>query len=188
MRANGVEHSRPSSVRIRTKRWLARVFVGPASCSVKSVPMYQRRRSLVANVGGVLIGGDNPIVVQSMTNTDTADIESTVRQIRCLRDAGSELVRITVNSERAAEAVPRIVDDLESDQPVPIVGDFHYNGHLLLNRYPECAQRLAKYRINPGNVGMGRHRDENFSQMIEVAMKYSKPVRIGQPSSSRSMA
>ncbi len=126
------------------------------------------------------MGSDHPIVVQSMTNTDTADSEATARQIRELFEAGSELVRITVNTEAAAKAVPDISKRL-ADQgvDVPIVGDFHYNGHILLKRYPECARLLAKYRINPGNVGMGKHRDENFRHMIDVALENSKPIRIG---------
>ncbi len=131
-------------------------------------------------VGNVPVGGDHPIVVQSMTNTDTADVEATVRQILDLAVAGSELVRVTVNTEAAAQAIPRIAERLRQEgNPVPLVGDFHYNGHLLLTRFPECARELAKYRINPGNVGMGRHWDANFAQMIEVAVRFGKPVRIG---------
>jgi (E)-4-hydroxy-3-methylbut-2-enyl-diphosphate synthase len=115
-----------------------------------------------------------------MTNTDTADVEATVRQILDLAVAGSELVRVTVNTEAAAQAIPRIAERLRQEgNPVPLVGDFHYNGHLLLTRFPECARELAKYRINPGNVGMGRHWDANFAQMIEVAVRFGKPVRIG---------
>ena len=120
------------------------------------------------------------MVVQSMTNTDTADVESTVEQVGLLAQAGSELVRVTVNTPEAAQAVARIVEKLDAKGLlVPIIGDFHYNGHLLLTRHPECAQALAKYRINPGNVGMGRHHDKNFRQMIEVALENAKPVRIG---------
>jgi (E)-4-hydroxy-3-methylbut-2-enyl-diphosphate synthase len=131
-------------------------------------------------VGNVVIGGGAPIVVQSMTNTDTADIDATVKQIKQLAKAGSELVRITVNNEEAAAAVPVIVERLNAlGVDVPIVGDFHYNGHKLLTRFPDCAQALAKYRINPGNVGRGKKRDEQFAAMIEVACKYDKPVRIG---------
>lgn len=142
--------------------------------------MILRRKSVTVRVGSVAVGGDHPIVVQSMTNTDTADVETTVEQIRRLQEAGSELVRVTVNTDEAARAVPAIVDGLEAlGLEVPVVGDFHYNGHLLLARYPECAERLGKYRINPGNVGMGRHRDKNFRQMIEVALRCDKPVRIG---------
>jgi len=142
--------------------------------------MVERRKTITVRVGDILVGSDCPIVVQSMTNTDTADSEATARQISELAQAGSELVRITVNTEAAAKAVPEIGKRL-ADQgvAVPIIGDFHYNGHLLLKRYPECARLLAKYRINPGNVGMGKHRDENFRQMIDVALENSKPIRIG---------
>ena len=139
-----------------------------------------RRKSVVVNVGGVKVGGDNPIVVQSMTNTDTADITGTVNQIVALAKAGSELVRVTVNTEAAAAAVPTIVDTLNMlGVKVPVVGDFHYNGHLLLKKYPECARKLAKYRINPGNVNIGKKHDDNFRTMIEAAIEYQKPVRIG---------
>nr|MBO2472168.1 4-hydroxy-3-methylbut-2-en-1-yl diphosphate synthase [Bacillota bacterium] len=139
----------------------------------------RRRRSRVVNVGGVLIGGDNPIVIQSMTNTDTADVDATVQQILDLAEAGSEIVRVTVNNDEAAKAVPHIVERLrERGCTVPIVGDFHYNGHLLLTKYPATARALDKYRINPGNVG-GKHRDENFRIIIEQAIKYDKPIRIG---------
>ena len=131
-------------------------------------------------VGHVLIGGQAPVVVQSMTNTDTAEIEPTVEQIKQLSDAGSELVRVTVNNEAAAAAIDEIVQRLEDDgYDVPIVGDFHFNGHKLLDKYPQCARRLAKYRINPGNVGRGKRRDIQFQSMIEFAIKYDKPVRIG---------
>ena len=131
-------------------------------------------------IGDVKVGGNAPIVVQSMTNTDTADIDSTVQQIIELAIAGSELVRITVNSEAAAEAVPEIRKQLnEQGYFVPIIGDFHFNGHKLLKKYPECAQALDKYRINPGNVGRGKSRDPQFQQMIEFACQYDKPVRIG---------
>jgi (E)-4-hydroxy-3-methylbut-2-enyl-diphosphate synthase len=130
-------------------------------------------------VGGVAIGGRHPIVVQSMTNTDTADPAGTAEQAEALALAGSELVRITVNTDEAAAAVPEIVERLaRSGCPVPIIGDFHYNGHQLLTRYPECARALAKYRINPGNVGAKR-RDENFRTIVEAAIEYGKPVRIG---------
>ena len=140
----------------------------------------QRRKSVVADVGGVKLGGVHPIVVQSMTNTDTADVSSTVAQIAALARAGSELVRVTVNTEEAAAAVPAIVERLEAQGvSVPIIGDFHYNGHLLLSKYPKCAQHLAKYRINPGNVNIGKKHDYNFRTMIEVARVYEKPVRIG---------
>jgi (E)-4-hydroxy-3-methylbut-2-enyl-diphosphate synthase len=131
-------------------------------------------------VQDVLIGGGHPVVVQSMTNTDTADIAATVKQVRQLSEAGSELVRVTVNNEEAAIAVPQIVAQLQLQGcTVPIVGDFHFNGHKLLSKYPECASSLAKYRINPGNVGRGKKRDEQFQTMIELACKYQKPVRIG---------
>jgi len=134
----------------------------------------------VVDVGGVKIGYPHPIVVQSMTNTDTADVEATVRQAAELAAAGSELVRVTVNNEEAAAAVPRIAEELEKrGVRVPLVGDFHYNGHILLKRYPECARALAKYRINPGNVNIGRRSDENFRAIIETALEYGKPVRIG---------
>ena len=140
---------------------------------------WTRRPSVVVDVGGVGIGGDNPIVVQSMTNTDTADVEATCAQAKALAEAGSELVRVTVNNEAAAKAVPDIVARLSDEGlDVPIVGDFHYNGHLLLTKYPGCAEALAKYRINPGNVGAKR-RDENFRQIVEVAIEHATPVRIG---------
>jgi (E)-4-hydroxy-3-methylbut-2-enyl-diphosphate synthase len=130
-------------------------------------------------VGGVPIGSDHPIVVQSMTNTDTADVPSTTQQVADLARAGSELVRVTVNNEASAAAVPEIVEALDRlGLAVPIIGDFHYNGHLLLTKYPACAQALAKYRINPGNVGGKRH-DENFRAIIDVALAHDKPVRIG---------
>jgi len=138
-----------------------------------------RRHTVTAFVGGVPVGSDHPVVVQSMTNTDTADIPATVRQVAALARAGSELVRVTVNNEEAAAAVPRILEGLDREGvAVPIIGDFHYNGHLLLTRYPECARGLAKYRINPGNVG-GKRADENFSAIIGVALENDKPVRIG---------
>ena len=139
-----------------------------------------RRRSVPVRIGRVMLGGDHPVVVQSMTNTDTADVEGTALQVRALAVAGSELVRITVNTEEAAAAVPAIaarVRELGSD--VPLVGDFHFNGHKLLREYPECAATLAKYRINPGNVGRGSKRDPQFAEMIEIACRHDKPVRIG---------
>ncbi len=139
-----------------------------------------RRRSVAVAVGDVVIGGDAPIVVQSMTNTDTADIEATVRQVAELAEAGSELVRITVDRAEAAAAVPHIRDGLDKiGVTVPLVGDFHYIGHTLLAEHPACAEALAKYRINPGNVGHRKKRDVQFSTMIEIAMKYDRPVRIG---------
>jgi (E)-4-hydroxy-3-methylbut-2-enyl-diphosphate synthase len=139
-----------------------------------------RRASVGVKVGPVVIGGSAPIVVQSMTNTDTADALATFKQAQQLAAAGSELVRITVNTEEAASQVARIRDLLDtSGCRVPLIGDFHYNGHTLLTKYPECARALAKYRINPGNVGFGRKKDVQFSTMIETALKYAKPVRIG---------
>ena len=142
-------------------------------------PFLPRRRTVTANVGGVLVGSAHPIVVQSMTNTDTADAASTAAQVAELATAGSQIVRITVNNDEAAAAVPEIVQRL-ADQgvTVPIVGDFHYNGHLLLRKFPKTAELLAKYRINPGNVGT-RHRDDNFRTIVQVAVDYQKPVRIG---------
>jgi len=140
----------------------------------------QRRRSVSVRVGGVVVGPDAPVVVQSMTNTDTADIESTVQQIAALARAGSELVRVTVNNDAAAKAVPYIVDGIRAKGwETPIIGDFHYNGHLLLKKYPATAQALAKYRINPGNCSIGRKDDDNFRTMVEVAVEHKKPVRIG---------
>ena len=142
--------------------------------------MITRRQSVAASVGGVRVGGGAPIVVQSMTNTDTADVESTVAQVRSLARAGSEIVRVTVNTEEAAAAVPHIRDRLEREGVrVPLVGDFHFNGHKLLKAHPACAEALSKYRINPGNVGRGSKRDPQFAEMIEVACHYRKPVRIG---------
>jgi (E)-4-hydroxy-3-methylbut-2-enyl-diphosphate synthase len=139
-----------------------------------------RRKAVVVDVGGVKVGGTHPIVVQSMTNTDTADVASTVNQVMALARAGSELVRVTVNTEAAAAAVPKIVDACAAfGVNVPIIGDFHYNGHLLLKKYPACARALAKYRINPGNSDIGRKSDDNFRTMIEVAIENRKPVRIG---------
>jgi (E)-4-hydroxy-3-methylbut-2-enyl-diphosphate synthase len=143
------------------------------------MPALPRRHTVTALVGGVPVGSGHPIVVQSMTNTDTADVPGTVRQVAALARAGSQLVRVTVNNEEAAAAVPRIVEGLEAlGVSVPIIGDFHYNGHLLLTRFRQCARALAKYRINPGNVG-GKRADENFRAIIEVALANEKPVRIG---------
>ncbi|MBK1719753.1 flavodoxin-dependent (E)-4-hydroxy-3-methylbut-2-enyl-diphosphate synthase [Thiocystis violacea] len=140
----------------------------------------QRRQTSPVTVGSVTIGALSPIVVQSMTNTDTADVEATVRQVAELALAGSELVRITVNHESAAKAVPAIREALDAQGcDVPLVGDFHFNGHRLLTDYPECAVALAKYRINPGNVGAGEKRDSQFATMIELACRYDRPVRIG---------
>lgn len=144
------------------------------------MPQIQRRRVVSVKIGSVVVGSDAPVVVQSMTNTDTADVESTVQQIAALARAGSEMVRITVNTEAAAKAVPAIVDGIRTKGwDTPIIGDFHYNGHLLLTKYPEAAQALAKYRINPGNCSIGRKDDDNFRTMVEVAVKHQRPVRIG---------
>ena len=140
----------------------------------------ERRMTRAVKIGAIAMGGGAPVIVQSMTNTDTADIDKTVQQCAELARAGSELVRITVNTPEAAVAVPKIFEQLERmSVRIPLIGDFHYNGHRLLADYPECAQRLAKYRINPGNVGYGRKRDEQFARMIEIACQHDKPVRIG---------
>jgi (E)-4-hydroxy-3-methylbut-2-enyl-diphosphate synthase len=139
-----------------------------------------RRKSLAVNVGGVIVGGGAPIVVQSMTNTDTADVEATVSQVAALARAGSELVRITVDRDEAAAAVPQIRDGLRKRGiNVPLIGDFHYIGHKLLAEHPACAEALDKYRINPGNVGFGEKRDRQFATLIELALRHGKPVRIG---------
>jgi len=139
-----------------------------------------RRRAVAVRVGDIVVGGDAPIVVQSMTNTDTADAVGTARQVQALAAAGSELVRITVNTEEAAQQVGRIRRLLDATGcKVPLIGDFHYNGHLLLSKFPDCAEALAKYRINPGNVGFGRKKDAQFATMIEIAIARDKPVRIG---------
>ncbi len=144
------------------------------------MPRIDRRRAVTVTVGNVRVGSSAPVVVQSMTNTDTADVASTVQQVAALARAGSEMVRITVNNDDAAKAVPYIVDELhKKGWETPIIGDFHYNGHLLLRRYPECARALAKYRINPGNVSIGRKDDDNFRTMVECAVDNQKPVRIG---------
>ncbi len=140
----------------------------------------QRRKAVSVRVGDLLVGGDAPIVVQSMTNTDTTDVVGTVAQVADLARAGSELVRLTVNTESAAQAVPAIREALDAQGiGVPLIGDFHFNGHRLLTDYPECAQALAKYRINPGNVGRGEKRDSQFATMIEIACRYDRAVRIG---------
>ncbi|NTX99495.1 flavodoxin-dependent (E)-4-hydroxy-3-methylbut-2-enyl-diphosphate synthase [Deinococcus sp. JMULE3] len=140
----------------------------------------KRRQTVSVNVGGVMVGSAHPVVVQSMTNTDTANAEATAIQIAQLVRAGSEIVRVTVNTREAAAAIPDIIARLqEVGIEVPIVGDFHYNGHILLREFPETARLLAKYRINPGNVGAGQHHDANFATMIEVAKEFDKPVRIG---------
>jgi len=140
----------------------------------------QRRKTFTASIGGVRVGSSAPVMVQSMTNTDTADIPGTIKQVAALARAGSEVVRVTVNNDDAAKAIPHIVEGLEKQGVrVPIIGDFHYNGHILLTKYPGCAEGLAKYRINPGNASIGRKNDDNFRTMIEVAVKHQKPVRIG---------
>jgi (E)-4-hydroxy-3-methylbut-2-enyl-diphosphate synthase len=140
----------------------------------------ERRKSVTVKIGNVRVGSSAPVVVQSMTNTDTADVPSTIQQVAALATAGSELVRVTVNNDAAAAALPAIVEGLAKlGIDVPIVGDFHYNGHLLLKKYPECARALAKYRINPGNVSIGRKDDDNFRTMVECAVENQKPVRIG---------
>ena len=144
------------------------------------MPEIQRRRAVTVNIGGIRVGSDAPVVVQSMTNTDTADVESTVQQVAALARAGSEMVRVTVNNDEAAKAVPYIVEELaKKGWSTPIIGDFHYNGHQLLKKYPETAKALAKYRINPGNCSIGRKDDDNFRTMVEVAVEHQKPVRIG---------
>src|SRR6202023_2991539 len=150
------------------------------SGKLEGMAIIQRRKSVTAKIGNVRVGGDVPVVVQSMTNTDTADVKSTVLQVAQLARAGSEMVRVTVNNDAAAQAVPAIFEELAKQNiHVPIIGDFHYNGHLLLTKYPECARALAKYRINPGNVSVGRKNDDNFRAMVEVAVQNQKPVRIG---------
>jgi (E)-4-hydroxy-3-methylbut-2-enyl-diphosphate synthase len=144
------------------------------------MPSITRRKAVNVNIGGVVVGSGVPVVVQSMTNTDTADVESTIQQIAALARAGSEMVRVTVNNDDAAQAVPEIVAGIKAKGwNTPIIGDFHYNGHQLLRKYPECARALAKYRINPGNVSIGRKDDDNFRTMVEVAVEFQKPVRIG---------
>ena len=144
------------------------------------MPHPVRRPSVPVRIGPVTVGGGQPVVVQSMTNTDTADVDATALQVRALATAGSELVRVTVNTDEAAAAVPHIVDRLgQFGVRVPIVGDFHFNGHKLLREHPACAEALAKYRINPGNVGRGSKRDPQFAEMIEIACRWAKPVRIG---------
>ena len=148
-----------------------------AASAISPIP---RRRSIGVQVDSIMIGGAAPIMVQSMTNTDTADAVATVRQVQQLAAAGSELVRITVNTEEAARQVGKIRAMLDAAGcRVPLIGDFHYNGHMLLTKYPDCARALAKYRINPGNVGFGRKRDSQFATLIETAIEYAKPVRIG---------
>src|SRR5260370_2550985 len=144
------------------------------------MPAIQRGPSATVKIGAVRVGSSVPVVVQSMTNTDTADVESTIQQVAALARAGSELVRVTVNNDEAAKAVPYIVEGIaKKGWNTPIIGDFHYNGHQLLRKYPDCAKALAKYRINPGNVSIGRKDDDNFHTMVEVAVEHQKPVRIG---------
>jgi len=144
------------------------------------IPNYHRRTSVGVKIGNITVGGDHPIVIQSMTNTDTADAAATAKQVQQLAEAGSELVRITVDTEAAAAQIPRIRKMLDAvGCEVPLVGDFHYNGHTLLTKYPACARALAKFRINPGNVGFGRKKDAQFATMIEVAVALDKPIRIG---------
>ena len=139
-----------------------------------------RHKTIAVKVGNIKLGDGGPVIVQSMTNTDTADVDKTVEQIKLLVNSGSELVRVTVNNDESAAAIPHIVDRLLTDgYEVPVIGDFHYNGHKLLKKHDDCAKYLAKYRINPGNVGHGKRRDKQFTDMIEVACKYDKPVRIG---------
>ncbi len=144
------------------------------------MPHTNKRHSIAVKIGSLTLGGESPIIVQSMTDTDTADVQATFKQITDLARAGSELVRITVNNEAAASQVARIRDRLQAvGCQVPLVGDFHYNGHTLLTKYPECAQALDKFRINPGNVGFANKKDKQFATMIDMALKYNKPVRIG---------
>ena len=169
-----IEHER-CHIRTRSKQ-----TGGVRMVNWVSMSLIQRRNAVTVDVGGIRVGSQGPVVVQSMTNTDTADIESTVQQIAALARAGSELVRITVNNDDAAKAVPYIVDGIRAKGwNTPIIGDFHYNGHLLLRKYPDCAKALSKYRINPGNVSIGRKDDDNFRTMVEAAVEYQKPVRIG---------
>src|SRR5580700_579151 len=144
------------------------------------MPEIQRRKTPTVKIGHVRVGWEVPVVVQSMTNTDTADVEGTIEQVAALAMAGSELVRVTVNNEEAAAAVPHIVEGLDKRGiRVPIIGDFHYNGHLLLKKFPAAARTLAKYRINPGNASIGKKDDDNFQVMVECAVENQKPVRIG---------
>ena len=141
---------------------------------------FPRRKSVGVHVGDVLVGGGAPVVVQSMTNTDTADVDKTVAQVAALHHAGSEIVRITVDRDESAAAVPKIRERLDRlGLNVPLVGDFHYIGHKLLTDHPACAQSLAKYRINPGNVGFKDKKDKQFADIVEIAIRYNKPVRIG---------
>ncbi len=182
--ADGVETEREDEAEDDYGAWRARKAASRPRATIRVMSRIEgrteRRKAVVTDVGGVKVGGMHPVVVQSMTNTDTVDIASTVAQVAALARAGSELVRVTVNTEQAASAIPEIVSQLaDAGVPVPIIGDFHYNGHQLLARYPECARQLAKYRINPGNVNIGKKHDDNFRTMIEVAREQGKPVRIG---------
>lgn len=157
-----------------------RLLTGLRGGAMRRAMQTARRESVAVRVGGVQVGGQAPVVVQSMTNTDTVDVPATVRQIQELADAGSELVRITVNVKEAAAAVPRIVEQIRANgYATPIIGDFHYNGHTLLQEFPDCARALDKYRINPGNCGFGEKHDPNFATLIGIACEYGKPVRIG---------
>jgi len=145
-----------------------------------SMSAFPRKKTTAVKVGNVTVGGGHPVIVQSMTNTDTADAKATFEQVKLLADAGSEIVRITVNNPESAEAVPEIINRLrDAGCNVPVVGDFHYNGHILLTKYRECARLLDKYRINPGNAGMGKRENANFKAMIDAAIEFKKPVRIG---------
>src|SRR6201987_5962412 len=177
---NCASAKKPQVLRVRAR---APLRMTSLSCKIevrKAMPEIQRRKTVTVRVGHVRVGSDVPVVVQSMTNTDTADVEGTIQQVAALAAAGSELVRVTVNNDDAAKAVPYIVEGLAKlGIHVPIIGDFHYNGHLLLKKYPDCAKALAKYRINPGNVSIGRKNDDNFRTMIECAIENDKPVRIG---------
>src|ERR1035437_5952485 len=144
------------------------------------MPTIFSRKTPTVRIGNVRVGSDAPVVVQSMTNTDTADVDSTIKQCIALARAGSELIRVTVNNDDAAKGVPHLVEGLAKiGIHTPIIGDFHYNGHILLKKYPDCAKALAKYRINPGNVSIGRKDDDNFKAMVDVAVENQKPVRIG---------
>lgn len=159
---------------------IAASLLDPGCLFAMPKPPVERHCTQGVSVGSVIIGSDRPVVIQSMTNTDTTNIRATVQQVAELAEAGSELVRLTVNTEEAAQAIPQIWEALDQRNcNVPLIGDFHFNGHKLLAQYPECAQALAKYRINPGNVGRGAHRDSQFARMIEIAIRYDKPVRIG---------
>src|SRR3954465_11870169 len=170
------------SISARTRRWKSRALRCNERCNERSSEPAEvnRRISVAVRVDDIVIGGGAPVVVQSMTNPDTADAAGTAAQVADLARAGSELVRITVNTPEAAAQVPAIRERLDAmGCSVPLVGDFHYNGHKLLTQFPDCARSLAKYRINPGNVGKGLKRDEQFATMIECAMRYGKAVRIG---------